>query len=61
LPALANYYKGPKLTLPPAHNDTAKHKTDSGNKKAVIGSGGRKNKNKYSAYAYQLERRDDEE
>lgn len=61
LPALENYYQGPKLKLPPPSKDTAKHKADSGNKKAVIGSDRKKSKNKYSTSAYQLERRDDEE
>lgn len=61
LPALENYYKGPKLTLPPAHKDTARHKTDSGDKKAAIGSDRKKSKNKYATPAYKLERRDDEE
>lgn len=59
LPALENYYQGPKLTLPP--KDTAKHKADSGSKKAAIGAGRKKNKNKYATSAYQLERREDEE
>jgi len=61
LPALENYYKGPKLTLPSAHKETAKHKADSADKKAVIGSGRKKNKNKYASPAYKLERREDEE
>jgi len=60
LPALDNYYQGPKLKLSPQPKDTAKHKADSANKKAAIGSGRKKNKNKYSISAYQLERRDDE-
>ena len=61
LPALENYYQGPKLKLPSTPKDTAKHKADSANKKAAISAGRKKNKNKYTTSAYKLERREDEE
>lgn len=60
LPVIENY-SAPKLKLPSSNKDTSKHKADSAGKKAVIGSGRKKNKNKYATSAYQLERREDEE
>lgn len=45
LPELENYYSGPKLVLPHAHKDTAKHKTDSAGKKEKLKSAQQKNKN----------------
>ena len=60
LPALDNYYKGPKLTLPPAHKDTAKPKADSAGKKAITKSGQLKNKKGYMASLYPIGRRDND-
>lgn len=59
LPVIDNY-NGPKLKIQPATKDTAKHKGDSANKKAAITPLRKKNKNKYTEAAYQLERREDE-
>jgi len=61
LPELDNYYKGPKLKLPSAPKDTAKHKPDSAVKKAAIRPLRQKNKNRYTASAYQIGRREDEQ
>ena len=60
LPVIENY-SAPKLKLPSPNKDTSKHKVDSAGKKAIVGSGRKKNKNKYATSAYQLERREDEE
>jgi penicillin-binding protein 2 len=61
LPELDNYYKGPKLKLPSVPKDTAKQKPDSALKKAVVRPLRQKNKNRYTASAYQMERREDEQ
>ena len=61
LPALENYYQGPKLKLPSSPKATAKHKADSGDKKAAASVGGKGGNNKYSTSAHQLWRKDDDE
>ena len=60
LPVVENY-SGPKFKAPPSTKDTAKHKPDSAVKKAVIRPLKQKNKNRYTASAYQMEWREDEQ
>jgi len=60
LPVIENY-SGPKFKALPLAKDTAKHKPDSAIKKAAIRPLRQKNKNRYTASTYQMERREDEQ